>query len=144
MTYLFSKEQCIKAKSLLGKNGAISSIWRNIFAPSNRIGNCTNLYRILKPKSCEDFFDKYIKYASEHKELPISKRGLDEIELLLLAEKYRKIVSEKTGITHDLMVYYYDALCHIIVETWDGQQNERDFITFLTSLAIIVTNSTER
>ena len=134
MKYLFSKEECINAKSILGKSGAISTIWHNYFAPSNRIGNCTNLYRLLKPDSCEDFFDKYVKYASGHKDLPISKRGLDETELLLLAEKYKNLVQEKTGITNDILTYYYDALCHIIVETWDGQQNERDFIKFLTNL----------
>jgi len=134
MQLLFNKEECLNSKALLGKNSIISTIWRNYFAPSNRIGNCTNLYRVLKPESCEDFYNKYIEYGRLHSELPISKKGLSYDELFSLAERYKKIVEEKIKVNYDVSVYFYDALCHIIVETWDGQQNERDFIKFLTNL----------
>lgn len=135
MQFTFSKEECLKAKSILGKNGTISTIWRNNFAPSNRIGNCTNLYRKLKPVSVDDFYEKYIEYGAGNPDMPISQRGLSYDELYALAERYKKVSEEKTGVTaYDLSVFFYDALCHIIVETWDGQQNERDFVKFLTSL----------
>lgn len=134
MQFLFDNEECLKSKAILGKNGIVSTIWHNYFAPSNRIGNCTNLYRKLNPTDCNDFYEKYIKYGEEHMELPISKRGLSYDELVSVAERYKKAVEEKTNLSYDLSVYFYDALCHIIVETWDGQQNERDFIKFLTNL----------
>lgn len=134
MQFLFNSDKCLKSKAILGKNSIISTIWHNYFAPSNKIGNCTNLYRLLEPTDCNDFYEKYVKYGEEHSCLPISKRGLSYNELVLLAEKYKKTVEDKLNVNYDLSMYFYDALCHIIVETWDGQQNERDFIKFLTNL----------
>ena len=134
MQFLFNSDKCLKSKAILGKNSIISTIWHNYFAPSNKIGNCTNLYRLLEPTDCNDFYEKYVKYGEEHSCLPISKRGLSYNELVLLAEKYKKTVEDKLNVKYDLSIYFYDALCHIIVETWDGQQNERDFIKFLTNL----------
>lgn len=134
MQFLFNSDKCLKSKAILGKNSIISTIWHNYFAPSNKIGNCTNLYRLLEPTDCNDFYEKYVKYGEEHSYLPISKRGLSYNELVLLAEKYKKTVEDKLNVNYDLSMYFYDALCHIIVETWDGQQNERDFIKFLTNL----------
>lgn len=134
MQFLFNIDECLKSKAILGKNGVISTIWHDYFAPSNRIGNCTNLYRKLRPNDCNDFYEKYIKYGKENADLSISKRGLSYDELVSLAERYKKTVEEKLKVSYDLSVYFYDALCHIIVETWDGQQNERDFIKFLTNL----------
>lgn len=134
MQLFFNKEECLKAKSLLGKNSVISTVWHDYFAPSNRIGNCTNLYRKLRPKSCDDFYLKYIDYAKNNPNLPISQRGLTYNELYSISERYKKVVEDKINLSYDVSVYFYDALCHIIVETWDGQQNERDFITYLNNL----------
>lgn len=134
MQFLFNNDECLKSKALLGKSDVVSKIWHDFFAPSNRIGNCTNLYRKLRPTDCNDFYEKYIKYGEEHQDLPISKRGLSYNELLALTEKYKKMVEEKVNLNYNLSVYFYDALCHIILETWDGQSNERDFINFLTKL----------
>lgn len=128
----FSIEKCLKAKKILGKDTAASYIWRTGFAPSNHIGNCTNLYRRHNPETCEEFFTKYVTFAKENPELAIKERGLSEAELLDLAEKYRA-KTEATGRISgiDTETYLYDALCHIIVETWDGQKIERDFRNFL-------------
>ena len=134
MQFLFDKDKCINAKNILGKNSLISTIWRKDFAPSNKIGNCTNLYRILKPNDCCDFYQKYITYGSEHHSLPISKRGLTYDELISLSEKYKEEVESRIDLSYDLSMYFYDAVCHIIVETWDGQQTERDFMEFLNRL----------
>lgn len=134
MQFLFNNEECLKAKALLGKNNVISTIWHDYFAPSNRIGNCTNLYRKLKPESCEDFYKKYLEYAENNQTLPISQRGLTYDELSSLAERYKKTVEDKTNLSYEISTYFYDALCHIIVETWDGQANERDFISYLKGL----------
>ena len=134
MEYFFNEGECIKAKGLLGKNGIASKIWHNYFAPSTKIGNCTNLYRTLKPENCKDFFNKYIKYAEENADLPIKERGLNYEELFSLAVRYKKAVEDKTNLSYEVDTYFNDALCHIIVETWQGQQIEGDFIHFLESL----------
>ena len=130
----FNREESIKAKGILGKNAKASLIWRQHFAPGSHIGNCTNLYRKLNPSDEVDFYLKYITYASEHQDEPIYERGLSYTELVQLAEKYKKAVEMKIKAKYDLETYFHDALCHIIVETWDGQQNERDFSNFLRSL----------
>lgn len=134
MQFLFDSNKCLEAKNILGKNSTISAIWRNCFAPSNKIGNCTNLYRKLNPKDCNDFYKKYVKYAECNRTLPISQRGLTYGELGLLAERYKMLSEEKTNLSYDLSVYLNDALCHIIVETWDGQKNEREFTQYLEKL----------
>lgn len=134
MHLLFNRKECIKAKNKLGKNSVVGTIWKDYFAPSNKIGNCTNLYRKLQPSSCEDFYNKYINYALNNSNLPITKRGLSYNELITLAERYKQLTEEKTNLKYDLETYFYDALCHVIIETWDGQQNERDFILFLKKL----------
>ena len=66
--------------------------------------------------------------------MPISRRGLSYDELVELARRYKAKSEELTATSHDLETYFDDVLCHIIVETWDGQQNERDFVGLLTSL----------
>lgn len=130
----FDYVKCIEAKAILGKNGVISKIWHDTFAPSNRIGNCTNLYRKHKPVSHRDFYEKYISYATSHPEERINDRGLSYEELLSLAERYKKTSEERTGVSYDLSTYFYDAVCHIIVETWNGQRLEREFMQFLRML----------
>ena len=128
----FSRTRCVNAKKKLGGDGNIMSIWRKCFAPSNHVGNCTNLYRKLKPNSCEDFFRKYVEYAKENVGMPISQRGLSEEELFDLARHYKE-TCEGRGTSVDASVddYLNDALCHIIVETWDGQHTEQEFVDFL-------------
>lgn len=125
---------CIEAKSKLGKDGVISKIWHDQFAPSNKVGNCTNLYRKLKPVSHRDFYTKYIAYAEEHPDVRINDRGLSYDELYDLAVRYKKASDERTGTNYDLSLYFYDAVCHIIVETWNGQKLEREFVQFLQML----------
>lgn len=130
----FDRESCIQARSILGKDKTASVTWRFNFAPSNRIGNCTNLYRKIRPKTVEEFFDKYIGFAEEHPSLPIRDRGLTEHEILQVARDYKMMSENGTDKNIEVSTYLYDALCHIIVETWDGQRNEREFADFLRSL----------
>ena len=47
---------------------------------------------------------------------------------------YRVYVEKKTGLTYDFETFFYDAVCHIIIETWEGQQNERDFKKYLNKI----------
>lgn len=134
MDFPYEDSKCVSAKNKLRKNKTISDIWRIHFSPSNKIGNCTDLYRKLKPETTKDFFEKYVKYAQENKGLKIRHRGLTMEELIETAEKYKKLSEEATMAKYDLSIYYYDMLCHIITETYYGQHRESEFSDFLEGL----------
>ena len=131
MDFIFNEKECNEAKKILGKYSPVSDIWRGTFAPSNKIGNCTNLYRLHKPKNCKDFFEKYISYAAANKDKDVKERGLSFEELMVLAERYKTLAEQNMQISYDLSVYLNDALCHIIVETFNGQNREKVFSDFL-------------
>lgn len=48
-----------------------------------------------------------------------------------LAEKYKFLVEKNSDLKFDLKTYFYDAVCHIIIETKDGHKNEEEFIDYL-------------
>lgn len=100
----------------------------------NRVGNLTDLFRLHKPQSEEDFFKKYIAYAEEHKEeLPIIKRGLTNDELLERATTYMTLANKSANTTFELDLYIKDMLCHLITETYDGKKCEMQFFNYLIS-----------
>lgn len=134
MRFIFDEEKCRFAKEHIGRNGEISKVWMTQFSPKNKIGNCTNLFRKLKPTSPEDFYEKYIKYAEEHHTLPVKERGLTYEELLLLAGQYCNAGNAHSKVNYEADMYFYDMLCHIILETWEGQRTEREFSRFLEKL----------
>ncbi len=134
MQNFYFRNKTLKAKEQLRKVSLIREIWHSRFAPSNKIGNCTDLFRKHNPISEKDFCDKYFKYAEEHQDLPINERGLTYDEFVTLVNNYMtagNAVSEKQ---FDYETYFNDALCHIITETYDGKIIERDFKNFLEGL----------
>ena len=130
----FNEEECIKSKNIFSKNEIITEIWRKHYAPSNKIGNCSNLYRLHKPKDINDFYKKYITYASTHQELSIRDRGLSEEELISLAKEYKSEVEKLIEEQYELNEYINDMLCHIIIETFNGHICEIEVINYLNSL----------
>jgi len=134
MQNFYFRSKTTAAKEKIGKYAKISQIYRDNFSPSNVIGNCTNLYRKLQPKDDKDFCDKYFKYASENKSLPIRDRGLTYEEYEATVKRYMELANACDEETFEYEDYFYDLLCHIITETYDGQQNEREFREFLTKL----------
>ena len=137
MNFYF-KKQTLKAKNDLHFNkdigDTLSNIWRDDFSGSNKIGNVTNLFRILQPSSEKDFCDKYFEYAEKNKHLPIAQRGLTFWEFLTLVSKYKEIGDSISGIKFDIGTYFNDALCHIITETYNGKMQEKMFFEFLTNI----------
>lgn len=134
MQNFYFKKRTIEAKNKIGKNGIISTIWHDNFAPSNKIGNCTNLFRKHMPQNEKDFCDKYFKYSEENKGLPISERGLTYDEFVTLVKNYMSTANTKSGMNYDYDTYFNDALCHIITETYDGKIMELEFRKFLESM----------
>lgn len=111
-------------------------VWGREFSPSRSIGKCTFLFKTLSPDSYDDFFAKYVKYAEEHSDYPIQNRGLTEDELIKCSEKYKALAEEYCGDKFPVEDYLYDALCHIIVETFDGMGNERVALEYMKDLGI--------
>ncbi|MBP5725076.1 MAG: hypothetical protein J6X18_16075 [Bacteroidales bacterium] len=134
----FSEKKCRKAKERVRKFEPAMKVWGKEFSPSRSIGKCTALFRILAPESYDDFFAKYIKYASEHLDKPIQDRGLTEEELVKCSERYKALTEEHCGEKFPIEDYLYDALCHIIVETFDGMSSERIALEYLMRLGINV------
>ena len=130
----YFKNKTIQAKQEIGKYGEISAIYKEYFSPSNKIGNCTNLFRKLKPKNEKDFCDKYFQYAEKHKDLPISQRGLTYDEFVESVKKYMVMGNEASGMDFPYETYFNDLLCHIITETYEGKIMELSFMRFLESL----------
>ena len=128
----FNYEKCLKYKKQFGKNRNFSLIWRNNFAQSNKIGNCTNLYRKILPVSYEDFYKRYIEYAENNKLSPIKDRGLTYDELISLASDYKSMCEKTCNCNFNIECYFYEAVSHIIIETFDGQYQERVFREYLT------------
>lgn len=134
MHFFYNKEETLRAKEKLGKYSSISEIWRKKYAPSNRIGNCSNLFRLHKPKDENDFFEKYFRYAENNTHLPISQRGLTHSEFKELVKNYMDDADKTVDEQFSYEIYLNDCLCHIITETFSGKIQEMNFIAFLESL----------
>lgn len=134
MTITINEDECRKAKETLRKNNANNMVWRNRFAPSRFIGNCSRLYHMHDPLNYADFLNKYLLYSNEYRySLNVAERGLTEDELIALAWRYKEECEARTGEEHGVETYLNDALCHIIVETFDGMGKERNFKNYLIS-----------
>lgn len=132
----FSEKKCRKAKERIRKFEPAMKVWGKEFSPSRSIGKCTSLYKILQPESYDDFFTKYVKYAEEHSDYPVQDRGLTEEELIKCSERYKALAEEYCGDKFPVEDYLYDALCHIIVETYDGMDSERVALEYIRGLGI--------
>lgn len=125
MTFTFDIKKAISSKKLLNKNEKARIVYKNNCSYSNYIGNCTNLYRLLKPVNYIDFYNKQQSYAEKNKNsLSITDRGPTCDEFVFLAQKYKRLVEEKTNLNYDLETYFQCLLCHVFIETFIGQHKE--------------------
>lgn len=130
--YQFDVDKCIESKNTLNKVKEARIIYKEHFAPSHCIGNCSNLYQKLKPVDFVDFYEKELKYAQDNKNvLSVYNRGLTYEEFYNLSVNYKTMVEEICELEFDLSVYFYCLVCHAIVETFVGQKKEEDIINFL-------------
>lgn len=136
---IFSEKACREAKEMLRRNEKIMKIWNDNFAPAKSIGKCSTLISKLQPETCEEFFYSYVKYAQNNSDQPIKDRGLTVEELHELAKKYKSMSEYQCpSLDFDENTYLFDAICHIIVETFDGRSKERDIIRRLKELGFDV------
>lgn len=118
-------------KNRIGKKN--NKVWKSI---SGRpyVGSCSYLYAMFKPKSYQDFFDKYISYLDpEHLNKKRLKKGehygrsIDD--LVYLAEYYKKNAVDDS---FTLEEFFDDIVCHVIIETFDGHKAEKELVNVLT------------
>ena len=111
--------KCIEAKDIISKIKNSTTIWRHQFAPTNIIGKMSELYKELNPINVVDFYQKYIN----------SENGKNQEYLERLAFDYKCQVNDKENIPLEL--YFYDAVCHIIYETYNGMEREKQISNYL-------------
>ena len=132
---IFSENACRDAKDKLKRNEKIMKIWNDNFAPAKAIGKCSTLITRYNPETYEEFFIRYVQYAQNYQDQPVKDRGLTIDELHELAKKYKTLSEAQCpSVNFDEETYLNDAICHIIVETFDGRNKERDIIKRLTCL----------
>ena len=142
--YEYSIARCEAAKVKFNKNNDVATIYKEHFAPSTSIGECNKLCRMHKPKSEEDFLDKYLKYAEKHKDMDIRQRGLTKNELLNTALNFFLEITEKVpefGTSFDECL---DCLvCHIITETYTGYLAEETAFKHLVDNGFTCENTSD-
>lgn len=126
MNFEFSEEACRSCKDVLARSGPSAEIWRDKYSQRHAIGYCMYLVEKLKPTDPADFYQKYIEYAVANPDKTVYWRGLTPDELNTLVENYRNDAIANGGLNGSFELYYNDALCHIIVETYDGLLREMD------------------
>lgn len=122
--YEFDIDKCISAKELLRKKKELRVIYQRNCSYPRFLGNCTDLYYLLKPTDYLDFYNKELRYAEENHYLPIERRGLTYNEFYELAVKYKTLAEEATSLKYDLSIYFYALVCHAIIESFNGQKIE--------------------
>lgn len=94
------------------------------------VGDCSYLYKKLKPTSYQDFYEKYTKDGEESTEVDEKKRGRTYNEIVELAKKYREDVGDYQVSLED---YIRDIYMHVIIETYDGQKIEEMVSSYIES-----------
>ena len=134
----YNREKTVKARAVIGKYKELSDLYKNNFSYPRYIGECSTLCRELNPSSCEDFAEKYFEYAEVHKHLPIKKRGLTKSEFEETSKRYWEMGKKRLpGILIPFEMFYYDLLCHVITETYEGCLiKEDELLKYLKSMGI--------
>lgn len=132
--FTYDEAKCIESKNILRRYSVVRNIYRSNFSHSDKIGNCARLFDKLQPLTTIDFYIKYLSYAQHHISEPISKRGLTYDELYNTALLFQKQCEEVIKAKYDLETYFYCLVCHIIYETFQGQNIERQFCKYIQKL----------
>lgn len=141
-SFKYDKLESIKAKKKTNKIQIIRNVYKNCFAPSNVIGRCITLCEKHKPTSCEDFEEKYHKYAQENINLPIKERGLTKDELLSTVKKFKQKCEEiDNSLNYDEKTYYDTLICHIITETYYGYLREQLLMNYINNIGLQIKKS---
>lgn len=107
----------------------LDKIYKNNYAPRNKIGSCTFLFNELKPISYQDFFDKYTNFIQGNDK---KYRGRSIEEIIIMAKDYQEKAIKKYPDNEFIqkMTFedFFDLLVlHIIIETYDGHIAENYF-----------------
>ena len=120
-----SREHYINLKN--NTHRFLDNIYKRNFAPRNKIGSCSYLYKILKPTSYADFLNKYVNYTNGDNSATLYGRSLEtiiEMSKSFQAKAEKEFKDEKNYPSMTFMDYYDLLILHIIIETYDGQRAE--------------------
>lgn len=120
MSLFITKEEFNKSKRRLRK---YNREWKH-FASKTYVGDCSELYRRLKPSSYADFYQKYIMDGQRGLKEGVSRymRGRTEEELTNNAKGlYELIVKQYPNDVVDFVDCLNVTIGHVIHETYDGQ-----------------------
>ena len=131
----YNEKEGARAKKILNDSVTLSSLYREKFSHKPRVGNCSMLFSKLQPKTPEEFFYKYITYATENKDkLPIKERGLTEEELIAISTEYMTEGNKALDFDYPFDLYLNTMIYHIITETFNGKQREMDVVNMLENM----------
>lgn len=108
-------------------------LWKRKYCQKDVSGSGNYLWGVLKPNSEEDFYNKFVSYASGNKSKPIAYRGLDEDELMNLAKSFKTDFEVNAGCSYPVEVYYNYMLLHLIQEPFNGHRKELEMLEYLLS-----------
>lgn len=114
-------------------------IWKEI-AGRYFVGNCSFLYKKLKPIDYQDFFTKYINYVQPNETKSLKKSqyyGRSINDLLKLSIEYKKRANDYEFTVED---FFDDIVNHVIIETFDGHAIEDYILRILEGKGYTVNN----
>ena len=106
-------------------------LWKQKYCHKHVSGSGNYLFSMLKPTSEEDFYNKFVTYASMNKQKQIAWRGLDEGELMTLAESFKRDFEANAPCDNNVETYYNYLLLHLIQEPFNGHKKEFEFLDYL-------------
>lgn len=114
-------------------------IWQRNFAPRHKVGCCSELYKRFHPNSYQEFLEAYNRDGEINQNLDKVHRGRTEFEIIELAKEYKVKCEAQKNVDYPLETYIKNIYCHVIVETFDGQERERTLAKMLESSGYTVT-----
>lgn len=100
-----------------------NKIWKK-YSARRYVGDCSYLYKKLKPISYQDFYEKYTIDGEANKGKETTLRGRTKEEIYEIAKQYQNECDN----TIDIEVYVKNIYMHVIIETYDGQRIENELI----------------
>lgn len=117
-----------------------SQVWRDKYSCRKSIGSCVHLCNKFKPKTYEEFYEKYLKSGAEDIMLDKKFRGRTVDELEQIAYNWKTDVGDNNT---PLSVYYDGVIVHAIVETLQGVKYENELINQLVSSGYTVEHGSD-
>ena len=140
----YNREEATRCRDLQNRYPSLKMIYKHYIAPRKSIGACSYLYKIHKPSSDVEFFEKYLDYGWKKRDvIPVEERGLSEEELIEKANEFMERGNKVISTPLDFETYLNALICHIITETFDGKIREEQIMEYMRNLGYECTFCTD-